>query len=63
MSRHTQDPAQVSEETLEAFESDLPGPREQAPASPPLLRQGALILVGMAAVIAVGVIAIVALLL
>jgi hypothetical protein len=60
VSRHEQDPARVSEATLQAFESDLPGPRPQAPAAPPLRRQGALILAGMAAVIAVGVIAVVA---
>jgi hypothetical protein len=60
VSRHEQDPASVSEETLQAFESDLPDPQRQAPAAPPLRRQGALILTGMTAVIAVGVIAVVA---
>ena len=60
MSEHTQDPARVSEETLKSFESDLPDPSEQVSATPPLRRQGALLLVGMAAAIAVGVIAVVA---
>lgn len=49
-----QDPAQVSAETLQSFESDLPDPEQQVP-STPLRREGALILAGMAALIAVGV--------
>jgi hypothetical protein len=58
---HTQDPARVSDETLRSFETDLPKPEshDAAPATP-LRRQGALILVGMVAVIAVGVIALLA---
>jgi hypothetical protein len=59
---HTQDPARVSEQTLRSFETDLPEPEshDEALATPPLRRQGALILVGMVAVIAAGVIAILA---
>ena len=54
-----QDPARVSEETLRSFESDLPDPAEHVPAPPPLRRQGAVILVGIAAMIAVGAIVVV----
>jgi hypothetical protein len=59
---HTQDPARFSDETLRSFETDLPEPEshDEPPATPPLRRQGALILVGMVAVIAVGVIAVLA---
>jgi hypothetical protein len=54
------DPARVSEETLRSFETDLPEPEshDEASATRPLRRQGALILGGMVAVIAVGVIAV-----
>ena len=49
-----QDPAEVSEETLRTFESDLPEAEQQVPSTPPLRRQGALILAGMGGLIAVG---------
>jgi hypothetical protein len=49
-----QDPAEVSEETLQSFEADLPDPEEQGPITTPLRRQGAVILAGMGALIAIG---------
>jgi hypothetical protein len=48
------DPAEVSEETLQSFEGDLPDPEEQVPSTPPLRRQGAVILAGIGALIAIG---------
>ena len=55
----TEDPGRVSEETLRSFETDLSEPEYDAAfAAHPLRRQGALILVGTAAVIAFGVIAV-----
>jgi hypothetical protein len=45
---------------VRSFETDLPEPEshDETPATPPLRRRGALILVAMMAVIAVGVIAV-----
>ena len=56
----TEDPGRVSEETLRSSETDLSEPESHgaAFAAHPLRRQGALILVGTAAVIALGVFAV-----
>jgi hypothetical protein len=59
VSEHMQDPARVTEETLRSFESGLPDASEHIPDSPAARWQGALILVGLAAMIAVGVIVVV----
>ena len=65
MADERHDPAQVSEETLRSFESDLPGADPAAleaqdrRARPTLQRQGALLLAGMAGLIGLGVAAVV----
>jgi hypothetical protein len=57
VSKSTDDPARVSERTLASFEAEIPsspGSRTIPPARRPVGRQGALLLLGMIACIAVG---------